>query len=356
MGLYNISAIHELYAFENGDTLTPAMGVSIESGYALAQYFDPATKKVVNTDFKLHPATLYPQPYSSSRGSIVVPESVGQQWYYNNINEASAILDDNGNVKAKFAGTFETTKINSNGMTFPALKIKDNLATETDFTSKMIYYSSTWNGKAFTCSQQIPIQAAAGNSYAILLSFLGPGNVEGDSVLSDKGDFVKVTAYLQQSGETVSGDVSYSFERFNGSNWIALASEDGLYTVTGNSIRIEEPAVEGIETFRAVARFKGEVYYMPFQISDIQDSYFIVDGCSIDGEAVMSGTDVTFAPEVYIRKSGQKDTDTWTFAYQVLRRSDNALVRDGSGSRWTIDYATIKDNGGVRVRIQANKA
>ena len=150
----SISAIHHLYAYEDGDTITPGMGIQIDAGYGLHQYFNPTTKKVVATDFTEHPALLYPQAYSSKQGKIIVPETVGQQWYYNNISSEGAIIED-GAVKDKWASIFELTTVQSNGSTFPALKIKGNLASENDYTDKYIYYSSTSRGKAFTCQQLI---------------------------------------------------------------------------------------------------------------------------------------------------------------------------------------------------------
>lgn len=354
MALYQISAIRELYAFENGDTITPGMGVSIDSGYALAQYFDPATGTVVNTDFTMHPATLYPQAFSSSAMTIVVPERIGQQWYYNNMNEASAILDENGNVKEKFASLFEVGSIAVNGVTFPSLKIKGNLATSSDHTSKTIYYSSTYNGKSFTCSQQIPIQKAVGNSYAILLSYKGEGGIEGDTVISSENDFVEVTAYLQQSGVTVGSGVSYSFEVLENGNWVDARQRPGI-SVTANVAKIGEIAVDGVETFRAVAAYNGERYYQPFQLSDIQDVYFMDDGCSVAGDAVSPGTDVRFTPTVLLRSTGEIDHNFWTFTFQVLRRSDNSVIREIAGTSLTVDYATIRNNKGVRVRIHAIK-
>lgn len=85
----NISAIDHLYAFEDGDTITPGMGVrwvNGETGLGLQQYWNPTTGKVIATDFKEHPVMLYPQPYSSKKGAIVLPEANGQQWYYGNIS------------------------------------------------------------------------------------------------------------------------------------------------------------------------------------------------------------------------------------------------------------------------------
>lgn len=111
------TAIDHLYAFEDGDVLTPAMGVSWvkpeDVGYGLQQYWNPTINAVIETDFKQHPVLLFPQPYSSKMGNIVVPETEGQQWYYGNISDEGGILQ-NGKVKEKFVELFEVTTIELN--------------------------------------------------------------------------------------------------------------------------------------------------------------------------------------------------------------------------------------------------
>ena len=95
-----LSRIRHLYAYEDGDNIDARMGVIIDDGYGLTQYWDVNQAKVVNTDFTKHPATLYPLPYSSKLGQYVKPETQGQQWYFNNPETTTAaILDDNGAVK-----------------------------------------------------------------------------------------------------------------------------------------------------------------------------------------------------------------------------------------------------------------
>ena len=74
-----LSRIRHLYAYEDGDKIEARMGVAIDNGYGLTQYWDVNQNKVVNTDFTQHPAVLYPLPYSSKIGRYVKPETQGQQ-------------------------------------------------------------------------------------------------------------------------------------------------------------------------------------------------------------------------------------------------------------------------------------
>lgn len=349
----NVSSIHELYAYEDGDTITSGMGVAIDSGYGLSQYFDTATGKVVNTDFTKHPPTLFPQAYSTKRGALIVPDTV--QWYYNNMNSDSAILGDDGNVKAAFSTLFQKTTVVMDGVTFPALKIIGNLATPTDYTDKYIYFSGTFSSKSFICSQLIPIQASVGNSYKVILSWEGESGA-GDATLSNDNDWVKVTAKLQQAGTDVTSGVVYKFQKYDNASeqWTELSSLDGMVEVSGNVIKIYAPFVDGVDAFRAVAVYLTQGYVTPFSISDVHDPFVIYDGCSIDGDAVEANIDVTFTPQVYNRKTAKADdTHTWSFVYSVFRRSDNQLLTQKVGASATVKYDLIADNGGVRVRILA---
>ena len=346
----SLSAIHNLYAYEDGDTITPGMGVQIDAGYGLHQYFNPTTKKVVATDFTEHPALLYPQAYSSKQGKIIVPETVGQQWYYNNISSEGAIIED-GAVKDKWASIFELTTVQSNGSTFPALKIKGNLASENDYTDKYIYYSSTSRGKAFTCQQLIPIQAAVGENYKVLISVMGE-NGAGDNVLSNDNDWIKYTAYLQLAGQTVSSGVTYSFQRLINGAWQTVKNVDGLTEISGNTFKVYNAAVEGVEEFRCVATYNSKEYMEVFQATDIHDPFYIEDGCNITGDAVKPGETATFNPKVYDRSTGEVSTG-WTFSYTLLRRVDGSVITDITVKSLT--YENIDRYGGINVRIEARR-
>ena len=96
----SLSRIRNLYKYEDGDQIEARMGVQIDAGYGLTQYWDEQQGRVVNTDFTQHPPVLYPYPYSSKRGQYVVPATQGQQWYYNNPeSETAGILDENAHLE-----------------------------------------------------------------------------------------------------------------------------------------------------------------------------------------------------------------------------------------------------------------
>ena len=64
------SSIRHLFAYNNGDNITPGMGVQIDPGYGLSQFWDISRGRVTNTDFEQHHATLFPQ--KEEAGSMVV--------------------------------------------------------------------------------------------------------------------------------------------------------------------------------------------------------------------------------------------------------------------------------------------
>ena len=348
----SLTKVKTLYAYEDGDTITPRMGVQIAAGHGLTQYYDPATKQVTETDFSSYPAVLFPQAWSSKLASIVVPAS-GYQWYYNNISDNAGILDSNGNVKSAYSSLFEVTTVTLNNKTFPALRIKGNLvsAQQVDLTDKYIYFVGSYNGKQFTCQQQISVQAAAGNAYAILLSVEGADG-SGDETLSADNDWIRYTGYLQLAGHTVL-DATITFEHLVNGTWTAVTNVTGVTEISGNSLKIYDAAVEGTELFRAKCVYNSKTYYKTMEPSDIHDARYIDDGCSILGDTVKPGETAVFTPKVYLRETGDDVTTSegWTFEYVLIKRSDASVITDLTINQLT--YDNINAKGGIAVRIIA---
>lgn len=348
-----ITAIKQLYGFEDGDTVTPGMGVQIADGHGLQQYYNPTDFSVSETDFSRFPAILFPQPYSGKLGRIIVPSTQGQQWYYNNIADSAGILDSNGNVKSAFQSIFEKTTVTLNGQTFPALKIKANLVgpNQTDVTDKRIYYVSTYRGMQITCQQVIPVMSSVGDAYAVLLSCIGESG-SGDNVLSSDNDWVQFTALLQLAGSTVQG-ATCQFQKLSGSTWVNLSNQTGVTEISNNVIKIYDAAVSGVEMFRAVMTYGGETYTKTFEVSDIHDPFYVMDGCSILGDTIRPGERATFTPKVYRRDTGDEVTG-FSFSYVILKRSDSSVITQFDVSQLTYDNIVSVD--GVIVRTIATRA
>ena len=354
----NISAIRSLFAYDNGDTITPAMGVEIAAGHGLSQFWDSDKNEVIATDFSVVNAKLYPQPFSSRQGTVIVPES--GDWLYNSPNGTPLAFGSNNKcTTAGLTNIFEKTEVISNGKTFPALKIVNNLATANDHTDKYIYYKGRYKSLEFTCQQLIPIQSASTADCDILISCQGPNNVDGDTILSNGVDFVKMTPFLQRAGKNITSGVTYTWQRLVNGSWVNVENVSGNTVINNSdhSLTVYEAAVYGVEQFRCVATCNGKTYYKVQEVSDVQDAYYIVDGCTAT-DSLQPGETARFVPVVYDRANNVRDTGhTWTFAYTVYRMPEGTVVRTGSGSSFNVTYDDIEGAGGkVSVRIEANCA
>ena len=347
-----LSKVKTLYAYEDGDAITPKMGVVIENGYGLQQYYDPNTGEVSQTRFDEHPAILYPLPWSSKQATYLVPQS--GQWYYNNISDNAGILDSNGAVKSAYSSLFAVTTVTQNGMTFPALKIKGNLVdkTKNDYTDKYIYYVGTYRGKQFTCQQLIPVQAAVGDAYNLLVAVEGADGT-GAETLSADNDFVKYTAYLQLAGNTISG-VSFRWQHYENGAMKDISAMPGV-EISGNTMIVRDAAVEGTELFRVAATYNGKTYYKTLEVSDVHDPLYIDEGCNITGDNIQKGETATFNPRVIERETGNDVTESggWSFQYTIINRKDGSVNTDLTVSSLT--YERILAVGGISVRVQANR-
>lgn len=359
----NVSRIKTLYAYEDGDTITPRMGVQIATGHGLQQFYNAETHEVTNTDFGTYHPTLFPQPYSSKAGSVVVPAS-GGQWYYNNIADNAGILDADGSVKEAYQDIFEVTTVIMNSKTFPALTIKANLVNSTNMISTdiYIYYVGQYSGKTFTCEQCIPVQSVVGDAYQLMVSVMGANGL-GDEVLSDDNDYIIYTASLQMMSTGTSIEAAViTFEHFEEGGWQTVADNAGLTEVNSaaKTLKLYEAAVDGSELFRAKAEYNGNTWYNLLNPTDEHDPYYIVDGCSVDGDTVKRGDTVTFTPKVYKRHNGMGEEDEdvttsegWAFSYSLVAQKTGTVITDFDHTG--ITYERLSAHGGIAVRIQASR-
>lgn len=357
----NLSKIKTLYGYENGDTITPRMGVQIASGHGLQQFYDAQTRIVSNTDFSRFPATLFPQPYSGKAGAVVVP-AAGGQWYFNNIADNNGILNANGEVKNEYSDRFAVTEITMNNKKFPGLRIKANLVRPDNeiATDIYIYYVGTYAGKQFVCEQMIPVQQVVGNAYQLLVSVTGADG-SGDEVISDDQESLTYTAMLQMMSTGASiNDAVITFEHFGDNGWEAVVNQAGVTVINGNSLTIYEAAVDGSELYRAKAVYLGKTYYFTMNPADEHDPYYIVDGCSIAGDTVEEGETVTFNPKVYMRHNGvgEEDEDVtvsqgWTFTYTLVSQRTGNTINDIDQTG--ITYEKLVEYGGIATRIRASR-
>lgn len=358
-----ITDIDNLYSYSDGDVITPGMGVNIAAGHSLAQFYDPATKTISpDSDFTVaaNQPTIYPLPYSSKKGTYIVPATTGQQWYYNNLQVDSAgILDASGNVKTAFASLFQKTTYTLNGKTYPALKIKGNLCSENDQTNKTIYYVSTYNGTQIVCKIDIPVNVSVGTPFNVVVSCV---NSDGDQdyVMDVDGEYLRLTSQLNANNTEVQAD-TYKWQRLVGSQWTDIAngntSIDGelAYAVasSGKQLTVYDAGLNGIDNFRAVCIIDGKTYTKTVTLSDTRDPFFIDRGRNTSGNFIRPTDSVTYTPVVYSRSTGESQTG-WSFSY-VLTDNDGTVIRNSSGSTFTVQGSEIEEHGSVTVTISALK-
>ena len=348
MNIYNI---RELYAYADGDCITPTMGVSIDAGYALAQYWNTTEGKIVNTDFSVHNAKLYPQGYSSLEGKVVVPES--GTWHIGSPSSNALTFDASGKCTTSgYTSKFKLSTIVVNSVTLPCLVICGNLASATDLTTKHIYFVGHYNGLQFTCHQEITVQIAMADAYDIIVSVEGNSG-SGDTVIDNDTDYVQMSPYLIRGGVNVAG-ATYKWEKLTEGAWKAITHTAGLTEISGNGVlKVFEAAVEGLEYFRVTATLGTTVVRKVVDISDTHDTYYLDDGCSTSA-GVKTGETVTFNPKVYLRKPNVPDTNhNWKFAFTVINgKTGDVLMTANTSLRLT--YDTIKGHGSsIKVQTRA---
>ena len=345
-----LSAIDHIYSFDDGDTLTPAMGivwVNGETDLGLQQYYNPSTGKVVATDFTKHPALIHPKPYSTKRGDIVVPETAGQQFYIGSLTDEGGILQD-GKVKDVWKDYFELTTVTANGKTFPALKIKGNL-TDKYKSDKYIYYKSSYRAMEVICSQLIPIMASAGDSFKVLINCTGADG-SGDNVLSNDNDWVQFTANLQRAGIDVDG-AAYQWQRNESGTWKDMVTIADMQEVNGQTLKLHNAGVEGAELFRCLAKYSNQTYIGTAEATDIHDPFYIDIGRSLPSQSVKTGQTVTYNPKVYDRSTGELSTG-WSFIFSFTDNAGNAVT---DVTEKTLTYDNIEKHSGLAVRIEARR-
>lgn len=345
-----INKIKHFYSFEDGDTITPGMGVKIDTGYGLQEYIDPNSGEVIATKFKEHNATLFPQAYSSKKGAMIVPETEGQQWYYNVISDEGAILS-NGKVKDTFADRFAVGSVEMNGNTFPALIIKGQLSSLQNPNDKYIYYVSSYQGRQFTCQKLIQVQKALGEACQVLISVEGASG-SGDEVLSNDNDWILYTVNLQRTGISITSGVTVKFQKLVGSTWQDCKTIEGDIEIGSNTMKLYDAAVDGSEQYRAEVTYNERKYYGLMNPTDEHDPFYIEDGCNINGDAVRDEETVTFNPVVYERSTGEVSTG-WAFTYTLFERLTGNIIEDVTLQ--TLTGVNIRKKKGINVRIEASR-
>ena len=205
------------------------------------------------------------------------------------------------------------------------------------------------------------VRSNVGDAYQLVVSVNGASGL-GDEVLSDDNDWIEYTASLQMmsTGTDISG-AFITFEHLNDEGvWEAVQNNTGLTEVTGKKLKLYADAVNGSELYRAKATFNGDTWYQVLNPTDEHDPYYIVDGCSIDGDTVKIGDTVSFNPKVYKRNNAGEDEDVtppekegWTFSYRLVSQKTGEEIT--AFDEQHITYERLVQYGGIATRIMASR-
>ncbi|MBO7267538.1 MAG: hypothetical protein J6V12_07215 [Bacteroidaceae bacterium] len=352
----NISAIDSLEAIVDGDTVVPGMNFVLPAGVGTTQYYSPSTG-ICTPNYSDKPITLYPYCYSSRTGKFLVPSSENMMWYLNDPESSSAqiLASKGGTVVDKYKDRFELTSYTVNNQTFPALKIKGNLASADNLNDVVIYFKSTFNEMEVTCHGDISVKESVGEMFDILINCVNEQGIS-DTVIDNSSEYLLLSASLLNCGEPAAPTGEWSWMRATSNGLVAVSHVPGVSEFGDKSqiLKLYEAAIEGTEEYFACVTHNGSDYKKGIQVCDTHDPYYINVGRSQVGNLVKQSDSITYTPQVLSRSTGSIQSG-WSFAF-VARDNDGRVVRSSSGSTFSVEGAEVHEYGGLNIHISASKS
>jgi hypothetical protein len=362
-----ISAIDTLEAIVDGDTIVPGMSYSSPSGIGLTQFYNPQTGDV-SPKFAKNNILFYPTCYSSNQGKYLAPDGGSYQWYYNNPDSSDAeILVSQGSttVRDTFKDIFLASTYTSSGVTYPALQLKGEIASETQLSDVNIYFKGTFNGIEVTTHATISVKTTVGDAVEIVIQSVSVdanGNEQDqDTVLDYNGESLKLTAYLTNNGEVTKDTVAsrWKWYRLVKGSLTQVSNVTGVTEISANVIRLYDTAIEGTEEYFAeYTTDDSQVYRQGIQVSDIHDPYYISIGRSVTSNLVRkTDADIVYTPKVINRNTGQEDTTkTWTFNFSATDAKGDTLsgvISHSDTNKVNVTAANVATYGQIIIYISA---
>ena len=358
-----ISAIDHLECIIDGDTLVPGMGYVLPTGVGLTQFVNiSGTSPVSTPSYKDHPISLYPQVYSSSTGKMLVPDPGTIQWFVGNPEvSANAILTTPGtaSVKGSFNSVFAVGSTTVNGQTFPALRVIGNLyGNLCQFGDITIYARASYNGIQVTSHANLKVQQSVGEIYAVLIDSVNEDGAS-DTVIDNDSELLQLTAHLQVNGGDVTTSSSWKwFHADNSGALVEVTHVPGVTEISGNKnqkLTIYDAAVDGTDEYFARITHNGATHTAGITLYDTHDPYYINLGRSQNSNVVRPTDTLEYNPSV-IRRSDGTVQSGWNFQYRAYTMAGSPVGSTVTGSKYTVSGATVKDNGGLTIRISATKS
>lgn len=254
-----------------------------------------------------------------------------------------------------FAGCFKTIAPSGDQLYY-GIQILKNIAALAGYAPAIIKMVATVSygtqSDQIQACYTIPVQRATGSSYRVTI-------MAGDSknfVLTAKGDSCVLKAMAYQSGQPLSKDLTYVWEKMGATGWASLPGATGQ-TLTVNGADIDTYGEYRVHVLRANAEIGTDIQ----GVMDASDPYDIDPHPSPEDESItedLSGNgEVTYTPIVVTRGTGVKAIDTQF--YFVLKDAAGVYLnndRDTPKTTQTVTRAHCLQAGGdVSVTITSVK-
>lgn len=318
----------------------------------LYQEYEGTVNDVTNVypDFSVLKPILY-FVCTSSRVAEGVADPDSMEYYFN----GEKINFSGGVSTGTFAGYFKTVTPSGDQLYY-GLQILKNIADLAGYAPAVIKMvaaiSYGTQSDQIQASYTIPIQQATGSSYRITI-------VAGDTknfVITAKGGSCVLKAMAYQSGQALSKDLTYVWEKMESTGWAAIAGA-ASQTLTVNGADINTYGEYRVHVLRASAEIGTDIQ----SVMDASDPYDIDPHPNPEDEAITEDTsgngEVTYTPQVVTRGTGTKAIDTQF--YFVLKDAAGVYLnsdRDTPKASQTVTRAHCMQAGGdVSVTITSIK-
>ena len=288
--------------------------------------------------------TLQPILYfvcTSSRVAEGVANPDGMEYYFN----GTKITFSGGVSTGAFAGYFKTV-VPSGDQLYYGLQIVKNIAALAGYAPAVIKMVATISYGTQTdniqSSYTIPIQQATGSIYRVTIAAGDTKNF----VITTKGGSCILKAMAYQSGNALSKDLTYVWEKMGATGWETITGATAqTLTVSGDDINTY--AEYRVHVSRAGAEIGSDIQ----SVMDTSDPYDIDPHPSPEDEAITEDTtgngEVTYTPVVVTRGTSTKALDTQF--YFVLKDAAGVYLnsdRDTPKSSQTVTRAHCMQAGG----------
>ena len=251
--------------------------------------------------------TLQPILYfvcTSSRVAEGVANPDGMEYYFN----GTKITFSGGVSTGTFAGYFKTVAPSGDQLYY-GLQIVKNIAALAGYAPAVIKMVATVSygtqSDTIQASYTIPIQQATGSSYRVTIAAGDTKNF----VINTKGGSCILKAMAYQSGNALSKDLTYVWEKMGATGW---------ETITGATAQTLTVRADDINTYGEyrvhVSRAGAEIGSDIQSVMDTSDPYDIDPHPSPEDEAITEDTtgngEVTYTPVVVTRGTSTKALDT----------------------------------------------